>query len=205
MDQIKVGKFIAECRKKNNLTQMQLAEKLGITDRAVSKRENGKAMPDSAIMLELCDALDITVNDLLNGENVTAEEYNHKLEQQLLEMVQQKQNTDKSLMTTQILLMVLSTVMYFTALTVAMVAVADLGWYLLLSIITIVVYVAIDVIAFRLGYKAGYYRCKKCGHTYIPPFKTAFFGAVTLGGRISYFRCEHCKKRAWHKKVITKE
>ena len=57
MDQIKTGKFIAECRKKNNLTQMQLAEKLNITDRAISKLENGKAMPDSSIMLELCAEL----------------------------------------------------------------------------------------------------------------------------------------------------
>ena len=54
MDQIKIGKFIAECRKKNNLTQMQLAEKLNITDRAISKWENGKGMPDSSIMIDLC-------------------------------------------------------------------------------------------------------------------------------------------------------
>ena len=66
MDQVKIGKFIAECRKKNNLTQLQLAEKLGITDRAVSKWENGKAMPDSAIMLDLCKILKISVKDLLS-------------------------------------------------------------------------------------------------------------------------------------------
>ena len=76
MDQIKIGKFIAECRKKNNLTQMQLADRLNITDRAVSKWETGKAMPDSSIMLDLCDILGITVNDLLFGEVVTMENYN---------------------------------------------------------------------------------------------------------------------------------
>ena len=63
MNQVKIGKFIAECRKKSKLTQMQLAEKLNITDRAVSKWETGKSMPDSSIMLELCDILGITVND----------------------------------------------------------------------------------------------------------------------------------------------
>ena len=68
MDQVKIGRFIADCRKKANLTQMQLAEKLGITDRAISKWETGKSMPDSSIMLELCGTLDITVNDLLSGE-----------------------------------------------------------------------------------------------------------------------------------------
>ena len=88
MDQIKIGKLIATHRKKVNLTQMQLAEKLGITDRAVSKWETGKAMPDASIMLELCDILKITVNDLLNGEVVQMENYNRKMENKLLEMVQ---------------------------------------------------------------------------------------------------------------------
>ena len=68
MDQLKIGKFIAECRKQKNLTQMQLAEKLGITDKAISKWERGISMPDSSIMLMLCDILGISVNELLCGE-----------------------------------------------------------------------------------------------------------------------------------------
>ena len=87
MNQIKIGKFIAQRRKNAGLTQIQLAEKLGITDRAVSKWENGKAMPDSSIMLELCDLLKITVNDLLSGEVVTMENYNKELENNLIEMI----------------------------------------------------------------------------------------------------------------------
>ena len=67
LDQIKIGKFIKECRNKNNLTQMQLAEKLGITDRAISKWENGRAMPDSAIMLDLCKELKITVISIVGS------------------------------------------------------------------------------------------------------------------------------------------
>ena len=75
MDQIKIGKFIAERRKQAGLTQLQLADKLNITDRAVSKWERGKAMPDSSIMLELCFILGISVNDLLCGEVVTVDNY----------------------------------------------------------------------------------------------------------------------------------
>ena len=67
MDQIKIGKFIASCRKEQGMTQAILAEKLGISDRAVSKWETGKSMPDSGIMLELCDLLKINVNELLSG------------------------------------------------------------------------------------------------------------------------------------------
>ena len=81
MDQIKIGKFIASCRKGVGLTQMQLAEKLNVTDRAVSKWETGKSLPDSSIMLELCEILKITVNDLLSGEVVTMENYNKQLEE----------------------------------------------------------------------------------------------------------------------------
>ena len=102
MDQIKIGKFIAQRRKNAGLTQIQLAEKLGITDRAVSKWENGKAMPDSSIMLELCDLLKITVNDLLSGEVVAMENYNKELENNLIEMIKQKEQADKRLLSVEV-------------------------------------------------------------------------------------------------------
>ena len=86
MNQIKIGKFIAECRKRQGLTQIQLAEKLNITDKAVSKWERGMAMPDSSIMLELCDILDITVNELLSGEKISMENNDRKNEQLLVDM-----------------------------------------------------------------------------------------------------------------------
>ena len=90
MEQSKVGKFIAECRKKKNMTQAELAEKLNITDRAISKWETGKGMPDSSIMLELCNELDISVNELLSGEVIKMETYNQKAEENLLEMKKQQ-------------------------------------------------------------------------------------------------------------------
>ena len=95
MDQIKIGRFIAERRREKNLTQMQLAEKLGITDRAVSKWENGRSLPDSSIMLALCKELDISVNDLLCGEVVSMENYNKELENKLLEVVKEKEKGRK--------------------------------------------------------------------------------------------------------------
>ena len=79
MNQIDTGKFIASCRKEKGLTQAQLAEKLNITDRAVSKWETGKCMPDSSIMLELCNILDVTVNELLSGERIEMNNYEEKV------------------------------------------------------------------------------------------------------------------------------
>ncbi len=81
MDQGKIGRFIATCRKENGLTQVALAEKLGITDRAVSKWENGKSLPDPSIMLELCELLGINVNELLTGKRLNMENDKEILEE----------------------------------------------------------------------------------------------------------------------------
>jgi transcriptional regulator with XRE-family HTH domain len=97
MEQVKIGKFIADCRRRANLTQMQLAEKLGITDRAVSKWETGKALPDSSIMLELCGLLGITVNDLLSGEVISVENYNEEMEKKLIQETLKKHNGKRSI------------------------------------------------------------------------------------------------------------
>lgn len=91
MEQIKIGKFIAERRKNKNLTQLQLAEKLNITDRAISKWETGKGMPDSSIMIELCNELDISVNELLSGELIDMNNYNKKVDENLIKLQKQKE------------------------------------------------------------------------------------------------------------------
>ena len=104
MNQIKIGKFIAECRKKNNLTQMQLAEKLNITDRAISKWENGKAMPDSSIMLGLSNELKISVNELLSGEMIEMKNYDKKAEENLLKLNESNEKKKKIIMRTGIVI-----------------------------------------------------------------------------------------------------
>lgn len=92
MDQVKIGKFIAKCRKEKNLTQAQLAENLNITDRAVSKWETGKSMPDSSIMIELCEILGITVNELLSGELIDMDNYGKKADENLIELKRKDEN-----------------------------------------------------------------------------------------------------------------
>ena len=86
MNQTTIGKYIARKRKEQNLTQEQLAEQLGVSNKTVSKWENGKGMPDSSIMLDLCNELKISVNELLSGEMIKMNNYNEKAEQNLLEM-----------------------------------------------------------------------------------------------------------------------
>lgn len=95
MNQTDIGKFIAKCRKEKKLTQAQLAEKLNITDRAVSKWETGKSMPDSSIMLELCEILGITVNELLSGEEIDMENYGRKADENLIALKRNIENRRK--------------------------------------------------------------------------------------------------------------
>lgn len=95
MEQVKIGKFIAQCRKSKNMTQAELAEKLNITDRAVSKWETGKGMPDTSIMLDLCNELDISVNELLSGEMVEMKDYKKKAEENLIELQHKREKVQK--------------------------------------------------------------------------------------------------------------
>ena len=87
MDQEKIGKFIAELRKQKKLTQEQLAEKLGVTSKSISRWENGKTMPDLSLMKPLCDELEITINDLLSGEKIDKIDYQDKLEENILNTI----------------------------------------------------------------------------------------------------------------------
>lgn len=203
MDQLKIGKFIAECRKKNKLTQMQLAEKLNITDRAVSKWENGRALPDSAIMLELCDVLQITVNDLLNGEVVSVENYNRKMQEQLLEMVKQKEMADKRLL---MLRRILCVQVYFIVTWSLVYLFQQQLPFWLIRFFWIACGINAICVAFfcvNITRMAGYYRCKKCGHIHTPTYQ-AMLASMDIS-RWAYLRCPECGKKSWHERVFHKD
>ena len=202
MDQIKIGKFIAERRKKANLTQMQLAEKLNITDRAVSKWETGKSLPDSSIMLELCGILEITVNDLLSGEVITMDNYNKEMENNLLEMVKQKEKSDKTLLAMEVLLGSLCMTVFFALIMVASLVTMEDWLRILLILIGFAPLLIAAPFMLRIEQKAGYYKCQKCGHRYIPKYSSVFL-AMHMG-RTRYMKCPECGKKSWQKKVISK-
>lgn len=202
MDQAKIGKFIADCRKKVNLTQLQLAEQLGITDRAISKWETGKSLPDSSIMLQLCGILGITVNDLLTGEVISMDNYNKEMENNLLEMVKQKEENDKRMLALEWVIGILSCIVIFVPV--------FLGAFIPMAVLpkTIIVFSGFipGIIGFccalRIEQTAGYYACQHCGHRYVPTYK-----AVNMAmhmGRTRYMCCPQCGKKSWQKKVLSK-
>ena len=202
MNQEKIGNFIAERRKNINLTQAQLAEKLNITDRAISKWERGKAMPDSSIMLELCDILKITVNDLLSGEVVTLDNYNKEHENNLLEMIKQKELADKRLLTIEWVLGILSILILLIPILIA--SYIPMKDYLrIILVFSGVIPCFIGFIScMKIEQIAGYYECKECGHKYVPSFKT--INLAPHMGRTRYMCCPKCGKKSWQKKVISK-
>ena len=206
MDQVRIGRFIAEKRKAQKLTQQQLAEALGITDRAVSKWETGRSLPDAAIMLELCGLLKITVNDLLNGEVVSMERYNETAERNLLEMVKQKEAADKRLLKTEVVIGVTSSVFLFVTVIVGamfMKMEKPLWIFFLLFGVGLAQFIVCMSFALRIEQVAGYYECRKCGHRYVPDYRTVSL-AMHMG-RTRYIKCPACGKRSWQKKVLSKE
>ena len=202
MDMLKIGKFIAECRKKKNMTQLELAEKLNITDRAVSKWECGRAMPDSAIMLDLCKLLEISVNELLSGEVLDMNEYNKQAEKNLIEMKKQKEESDKRLLNIEISLGYISSITFMILVFVASFVQMPTWLRILLIAGGLVILLVACFICLRIEQKAGYYECAKCHHRYVPTYKQINFSMHM--GRTRYMKCPKCGQKSWNKKMLSK-
>ena len=202
MDQLKIGKFIAECRKQKNLTQMQLAEKLGITDKAISKWERSIAMPDTSIMLELCDILGISVNELLSGEKISMENNNQKNEQLLLDMAKELEKKNKTIWNAMWIIMTVSILGLIGGLAIIAFFMPEGPWMLVAILSLCVVFLIPCFYALKLEVSVGAYKCKKCGYEIVPTYKQAL--NAMHRGTTRYLKCPKCNKRTWCKKVIKK-
>ena len=202
MDQIKIGKFIAKQRKKNNLTQMQLAEKLNITDRAISKWENGKAMPDSSVMLDLCNILKISVNELLSGEMISMEKKNEKQEQLLIDLAKETEEKNKIIWTSMWVIMIVSMISLFSGIAIVAFLVPEGIVQLILMLGLCVIFLLPCFYALKLEVSVGCYKCKNCGQEIIPTYSEALWAIHR--GTTRYLKCPKCNKRTWCKKIIKK-
>ena len=203
MEQVKIGKFIASKRKEQGLTQLQLAEKLGITDRAVSKWETGKSLPDASLMPELCKLLKITINDLLCGEVVSVENYNEKAEKALLEMVKKEEMQNKKLMMYENVIGFGSTLSFLIQVLVAVFFVKNTTAQILLFILAFAFLIIGVSFALKIEAETGYYECQKCHNKYVPKYSSVYFAMHF--GTTRYMKCPKCGKKSWQKKVMSKE
>ena len=202
MDLIKIGKFIASCRKEKNLTQEQLAEKLFITDRAVSKWERGLSLPDASIMLELCNILDINVNELLIGEKIMKKDYNEKTEELLVELARQAEIKNKKIIYITAIAMAVCIIFYIAISFIAAICFKEGATLNIIMTISTIVFLIPMFIIFKFEVEAGYHVCKNCNEKFVPSYMHAMFAPHI--GYTRYLKCPKCGKRSWAKKVMGK-
>ena len=202
MDQLKIGKFIAECRRQKQLTQLQLADKLGITDKAISKWERGIAMPDTSIMLELCDILGISVNEILNGEIINVENSNEKNEQLLLDMAKELETKNKTIWSSMWAIMIVSMTALVAGIFIAAFLIPEGIWQLVTILGICIVFLIPCFYALKLEVSVGAYKCKNCGHEIVPTYKEVLMAKHR--GFTRHLKCPVCNKRTWCKKILKK-
>ena len=200
MNQIKIGRFIAECRKQAKLTQMQLAEKLGITDKAISKWERGIAMPDTSIMLELCDILGISVNELLCGEKINMENDKQNYEQLLLDMAKELEQKNKTIWSSMWAIMIVSMTVLLAGIFIAAFLIPRGVWQLVTILTVCLVFMIPCFYALKLEVSVGAYKCSNCGYEIVPTYKEVMMAMHK--GFTRHLKCPNCNKRTWCKKVL---
>lgn len=191
MDQMQIGRFIAQRRHLQQMTQRQLAEALGVSDKTVSKWECGKGLPEVSLMLPLCDALDITVNDLLSGTQVSQVDYQRKAEENMINLIQENQQ-NRERMALSVICGVITVIavcaLIVIASYIALPVLARIG----LIVLALATAIAGIGAAAKLEVKAGYYECPHCGALFVPTMAEYVKGYHTLTRR--RLTCHSCGK-----------
>lgn len=201
MDQIKIGRFIAQERKQKNYTQRQLADRLGISDKTISKWERGNGFPEVSLLLPLCEELDISVNELLTGERVSDTEYRKKAEENMVNLVKETQESKKKIILSALVagLVILAA----TPLFVVSGAVPMENWLRILLIIIGMVVIVVGIgIACVLDREAGAFECPECKERFVPEMGEYIMGPHTLTKR--KLKCPNCGAYKYCRKVLTK-
>ena len=191
MNQIKTGKFIAKTRKAQGLTQKQLADILEISDKTVSKWECGKGLPEVSLMLPLCSALNITVNDLLSGERVSKIEYINKAEENMMNLIKENEENKKR-MALAIICGIITVIAVCSLIVIA--SNIEMPTIARIALILFAAATAIAGIgaAAMLEIKAGYYECPHCKALFVPTMNEYVKGYHTLTKR--KLTCHECGK-----------
>lgn len=201
MDQIKIGKFISQMRKNLHMTQKQLADKLNISDKTVSKWECGKGLPEVSLMLPLCEALKINVNELLSGERLSDENYHEKAEENVMNLIREKEEAKKKI----ILSVIVVFICIIAAVPLIMVAgLFEMSTAVRAAIIAIAILVIVGGIAVAcvLDRDAGTFECRKCGTRFTPDMKAYIMGPHTITTR--YLKCPECGESSYCKHKLSR-
>ncbi len=200
MDQIKIGRFISECRKALNLTQRELGDRLCVSDKTVSKWECGKGMPDVSLMLPLCEFLGISVNELLSGERLDENHYKEKAEENMMDLIKEKKENKK-----KVLLSAMSALAAIiggcTPMMLAGLLDLETPFRILLICIGVLVMFLGIAVAAALEWDAGTYECRRCGKRFVPTFGNYIKGPHTITTR--QLKCPYCGEKSYCKRRLT--
>lgn len=200
MDQLKTGKFIAQIRKEHGLTQRELADKLSISDKTVSKWETGKGLPEVSLMIPLCEILGITVNELLSGERLSEDNYKRKTEEVIMDLMRERQENKRKL----IIAVAVAVNSLIASLTIFMCVeyFSLTGWQegLLVAIGLAVLFVGLGSAA-ALEWNAGTYECPHCKARFVPTPGAYMAGMHTLTRR--HLKCPECGKKYWCRRRLS--
>lgn len=201
MDQIKIGKFIANMRKNNNMTQKQLAAMLNISEKTISKWETGNGLPDTSLMLPLCEILGITVNDLLSGEKIKKEEYNKKVSENIMNLLKEREENKKKLIISFITVMI-GVMVLVVSIILSEYCIEDNKIKILLIAFGTIIFLICGFNSMILDMDTGTYKCSKCNNHFRPNFRNYIFGAHFPMRR--YLKCPNCKRSSFCKRELTK-
>ena len=202
MDYNKIGEFIAKERKAKKLTQAKLAEKLFVSEKTISKWEQGKGLPDTNLLAKLCEILEISLNELLNGERLAVEQINKHNQQILLKMAKEIEEKNKIIWSSMWMIILVSLVGLFAGVLISVFLIPEGVWQLVIVIGITILFLIPCFYALKLEVSVGVYKCKKCGCEIKPSYNEALWAMHR--GTTRYLMCPLCKKRNWCRKVIKK-
>lgn len=201
MDYNKIGELISRERKAKKLTQAKLAEKLFVSEKTVSKWENGKGIPDTESLPKLAKVLDISINELLQGKRQDTSNEN-STDELLLNMAKELSQKDKIIWRNMWVIMIISMIAFFVGITVAAMLVPEGVWQFVAIIVLVLLFLTPCFYALKLEVSVGVYKCKNCGGDIVPTYTQAMM-AMHMG-TTRHLKCPHCNKRSWCKKEIEK-
>jgi transcriptional regulator with XRE-family HTH domain/DNA-directed RNA polymerase subunit RPC12/RpoP len=200
MDQVKIGEFIQAKRKEKGFTQREVAERLNISDKTVSKWETGNGLPEVGCMLPLCEILEISVNELLSGEELDEKQYFKKAEENIMDLIKEKAEAKKKIILSAIVV-VMGIIAVLTLVSLAGLLEMPVWLRITLIAVAVVILLMAIVVACILDREAGVYECRICHKRFVPTMRAYVWGAHTITTR--RLKCPYCGKKSFCKKRLT--
>ena len=191
MDTIKIGQFIKSLRKENSLTQREVAERLNVSEKTISKWETGNGMPEVSIMLPLCKLFGISINELLSGERLDEKQYVEKAEENMAMLVDRTTPRKKIVISTiSCILVILSSL---ALILISALFITQIWLKFVVIGIALTVVIADIAVILLVAVSTEIYECEKCGKKFVPTLTAYILAPHTLKRR--YLKCPHCGKK----------